>query len=352
MKKRKKILIFLIPTLVLQFIIFFLLDRQADQLLNPFFRLDQAYIVKAGASGGHGFSLSHNNKYLGYIQNNELSIIDLTRNERISYNRDYTAETEVLAYKWLPDRNSLVYLAASASNETLLISLDLDTLPVSGSEQGYAARLERALHFSMEEVLGIEMSTYTNNLYILYQDSHRHRQLIKLDLMKNINRLGDPAEEIRTICVSNKFGTVYYASEQGASKKIVAVRDGERSVITQDKQAVLLGCENDTVFLGKLDERDNLRSIGLYQAGLNNGQNKISPLWQGELPFGPLEVSIGSNNHIIIRGPASLAKILPEGKLLQKKLPVDSKVVLAPTGDRYLEINPQETKIIYYWREL
>lgn len=352
MKKRKKILIFLILTLIFQITIFSLLDWQAGQLLNPFFRLDQAYVVTVDASGGHDFSLSYNNKYLGYIRDNELNIIDLTRNKLISYSRDYNAETKVLAYNWLPDRNSLVYLAASASNDTLLISLDLDTLPVTDSEQGYAARLERSLHIPMEEVLGIEMSTYTNNLYILYRDSRRHPQLVKLDIMKNINRLGDPAEEIRTICVSNKFGTVYYASEQGTTKKIVAARDRESIVITQDKKAVLLGCENNTVYIGKLDERDNLRTIMLYQEGINNEQNKTIPLWQGELPFDPLDIGISANSHIVIRGRTSLAKILPDGKLLQQKLPADRMVVLSPTGNRYLEIDPQREKLIYYWREL
>lgn len=349
---RKKTLIFLILTLVFQLIIFSLLDWQADQLLNPSFRLDQAYGVAVEAAGAEEFSLSYNNKYLGYLRDNELNIIDLTRNKLILYNKDYNADAKVFAYKWLPDRNSLVFLAASESNDTLLVSLDLDTRSFSDSDQDYAARLERPLHIPMHEASGLAMSTYTNNLYILYRDSRLHSQLVKLDIMKNINRLGDPDEEIRTICVSNKFGTVYYASELGPTKKIVAARDRETVVITQDNKAVLLGCEDDKVYLGKVDERDNLRLIELYQAGINSEENKFIPLWQGELPFAPLEISISANNQIVMRGPTSLTKILFDGKLVQKKLPADRTIVLSPTGDRYLEIDTQKEKIIYCWREL
>jgi uncharacterized protein with WD repeat len=243
--KRGKVVAFLgIITIALQIGIFFILDWQTEQLLNPSFRIDKPYSIKDDLCRASNHSLSFNNRYLAYISENLLNVIDLTNN-KIVFSSLHQRPNSILGYKWLPDRNSMVYLVKNNSDidyTTSLFSLNFDTAPTaptSNLDFTFSPKLDRLFNQFIHEIITIEVSTYTNNLYILYSDKDQNKRLITIDIMKNINRLDKATEHILAMSVSNKFGTVYVETSK---KSIYSVKGREWDLITDNPANKTIYC--------------------------------------------------------------------------------------------------------------
>ncbi|NLI93979.1 MAG: hypothetical protein GX434_17820 [Peptococcaceae bacterium] len=352
MKNTKKIILIIIFSLAFQWMVYALLNWKADELLNPFFRLNRSYSVDAELKNAHRFTLSYNNKFLSCISDNELCIINLTSNKKIKYKEDpVIAEGIILGYKWLPDRNSLLYVKKNPlTGVSSVYSLDLDEISVSGSGAGFDATLERTINFPMEQIFDIQISTYTNNLYFLYKDQEAKHKILKMDIMKNINRMDNPNEEINKIFVSNRFGNLFLESREGTIKTILSQLDRERTVLTEGEKNILLGCEDNKVYIGKLKD-SLLEGIFSILVDPNGKKLQTQEIWQGEIPYDPVYVRVSADDKVMIQNTRRLDIIRADGKHDSRNMP-EGTVVLSDTGKTFMQIIPGRDSLVYYWRSI
>lgn len=343
---KKKFLILIIISLVLQGFLFQLLEWKAEDMLNPLFRYGKAYTINVDLSHSQNHSLSYNNRFLSYISENNLKVIDLTTNNTV-FTSPYK-KNMLLNYKWLPDRNSLVYLVRNQNNyqEILLYSLDLDTISSKSEAKDINPRLDRAITMSTSRILNIDLSTYTNNLYILLDNSQQSSELIKIDIMKNINRLDLPGESIHAFSVSNKYGIIFIQSTGPSSQGIFSIEGMNRSTISIDPSEVLLGCHDELLFTGKLDI-NTLKVIYAYSIK----EKKKTMIWQGNIQYNKTDNIVAAKNALILKGLLNLEIIRIDGSNESKK--IDSKlIIMSPTGKMYLEIIADPNEAVYYWHAI
>jgi len=347
LKNNKLIICFIIASIGLQLTVFLFLDRKADQLLNPSYRFDKEYSIDESLADAEKYSLSYNNKFLACVLKNNLKIVDLTNNNVFNINNN---ESIFMGYKWLPDRNGLIYFTKSSTNDKKVInlySLDLET------ENQIIPKLDRTVSIDLEEILEIEISTYTNNLYILSKTPNQETELIKIDLMKNYVKLNKPDEPIIRISVSNKFGFLFVESlNKDKKKSITMLKSNERTLICNDPNMVLLECSDNLLYIGKLDN-GYLAQVYLYM--LDNTINQLSAnggylIWQGYIPFKETTSIICSDDNLLLKSTNSLYIIQPNGKL--KKLDIRNNIIPASTGLMYMELLTDEFKTTYYWRSI
>lgn len=353
--KRGKVLAFLgVITIVLQISIFTMLDWQAEQLLNPSFRIDQPYSLKNDLYGAYDYSLSYNNRYLAYIFEDSLNVIDLTNNIIVFSSSNQEPISSILGYKWLPDRNGMVYFAKNNSNSgldhtTSLFSLNFDTafdnILASNLDFIFSPKLDRVINQFIHEIIRTEVSTYTNNLYVLYSNKKENKRLITIDMMKNINRIDKATEDILAMSVSNKFGTIFVETNKNS---IFAVKGREWNLITDNPAHMLLGCQDDLLFIGKT-KGTSLQEVLLYSIGTSDNQGNKDVLWEGNIALNFHKVVISPDHKLLFQGAECLNIICPDGKYISKNIS-NNTIVLSPTGKMYLEILPKFNK--YYWRSI
>lgn len=353
MRKKAKIIIFLLViSLAGQYLVYCILEWQTGKLLSPYFRFDKPYSVKEDISGAEEMRLSYNNKYLSYLKGERLAVIDLSRNELVFKSEPPDHSSKLIGYKWLPDRNSLLYLInknQEGSYSTVLYSLDLDSyLP----DAEYSLQINRNFGFFMGKIYNLEISTYTNNLYILYDDENHKKRLLKLDIMKNINWLDLPGETIFNISVSNKFGTLYLTTMSASGKAVISAQGTKRKIITADIRDTLLGCTDSTVYIGRysggilqeihfLEENNNLRQ--------ETGKQTV--IWEGELLSQSSEIFLTPDKKVLLKSENRLDIISSDGEHKQVKTS-SQPIVLATSGNAYLEIKQTREGFLYYWRSI
>lgn len=332
MKNKATIIVLvLVLSFFTQYLIFTLLDWKFSEFLNSSITIDQKYFVRTDIVEAENLQLSYNNKYLSFSKNNSLEVIDLYQNESVfdsSFFLDLSSE--IISYRWLPDRNSLIFFSTeSGHSRTYLYSLDFNDY--SSSE--YQPKLDREFNFFIANIHNIEMSTYTNNLYVLFEDAKQKTRLIKMDIMKSINWLDLPEEDIYNIAVSNKLGILFLESSNNHSKRVVLIDGQERKIISNHPDDVLLGSKNNSVYIGRVD-KGYLQEVYTYD--YYEKERNLINVWQGKIPYEKNE--------------QQLAVYLTE-TISQTHLP-DGLIVLSPTGNIYLQIIPIEGGFIYYWRTI
>lgn len=349
--KKKKIALFISLSLMVQVLVFTFLDVQTKELLNPSFQFDQKAVLQADVSKAHSFSLSYNNRYLAYLSDGRLHVQDLISNQDVLSREVLPAEEMELAFKWLPDRNSLVYLSKKSegvNRSPALWSLDLESNTGSGGRIDATPRQDRVLEIEFREIIGMEVSTYTNKMYILYRDQKLHNRLITMDIMMNINRLDDPEESIRALAVSNKFGTVYLETIKAGEKAILAVIGRERETVTDNHREILLGSWDDGLFTG-LTENNMLREI-LYYSSDESGNRHKKSLWKGNISFQSSNVLISSVGKIMLAQDQRLDVVDLQGNLVSVTVPENHTVIPSPTGMMYIDLTPQTAE--FCWKEI
>lgn len=406
--KKRGILWLVFITIALQLGGYTLLDWQAGQLINPVIKAGKSYAITMDLSNACNFALSFNKKYLACLNDEKLIIIDLTLNKVVYTTTGNTGQdplrsvltaNKVLEFRWLPDRNALVYLAEIEHRigAVSLYSLDLSAggtktfstegsskspgMPVAKSDaasDGIQPKLDREIGMDVDRIIQIEMSTYTNNLFILYEDSKQSTQLMKIDIMKTVNTISLSGEKISKLAVSNKYGIVYLESRLGDDKSIIAIQGGIRKVLSQAPEDVLLGCQEDNVFIGKVGDSqvsassENgqvLYEIDRYQklsgsstdGTSNTTEDQKTSLWRGKIPYNDVEAEITTGGQILLLSKERLDVISAKGVYRSLNLPVTvsdgsladrTEIIISSTGDLYFELRPQEKKSVYYWREI
>lgn len=321
----------LVLSIFTQYLIFTLLDWKFSEFLNSSITINHKYLVRTDIAEAEKLQLSYNNKYLSFIKNNSLEVIDLYQNESVFNSTLFLdPSSRILNYRWLPDRNSLLFFSTGLDqSKTYLYSLDFNNY----ASTEFIPKLDRELSFSIDSILNIEMSTYTNNLYVLFDDAKQTR-LIKIDIMKSINWLDLPQEKIHNIAVTNKLGNLFVETSDNLSKKIILLDRQERKIVSSHPDDILLGSKDNTIYIGRVNN-SNLEQLYIYNSDEEGGA--LTNVWQGSIPYEKKE--------------QQLTVALTEKALSQIQIS-EGLIVLSPTGNIYLQIIPIKAGFNYYWRTI
>ncbi|UWG98876.1 hypothetical protein LPY66_08850 [Dehalobacter sp. DCM] len=370
--EKRGILWLIIITVVLQLGVYFLLNWQAGQLINPVIKTDKPYTIHADLRRAEHFAVSYNKKYLACLDQDQLTVIDLISNQviyattqtRQEASNEMVTANKIMGFRWLPDRNAMVYLAEGKNiGMVSLYSLDLS---VSASSMVVQPKLDREISMDVRHIDQIEISTYTNNLVILYKDSKQASKLLKIDIMKTVNILSRPGEIISKIAVSNKYGTIYIDSRLGKTKSITSINGSTRTVLSTAAEESLLGCQNEKAYIGKFNDGENrqpfgtLSEIAVYQTSAdgNSLAYQKTILWQGAIPFDSLKtnVMISTTGNIVLLHAGRLDVISANGTHRSLNLSgstsenYQTAYIMPPSGDGYFELRTGKQNSVYYWR--
>lgn len=315
-----------------QYLVYTWLDWKSSKLLNSSITIDHEYLVKTDIAEAENLQISYNNKYLSFINDNKLKVIDLYQNKSVFDSTLFLDSSfKLLNYKWLPDRNSLLFFNTEADiSKAYLYSLDFN----NETSSEFLPKLDREFSFTIANIINIEMSTYTNNLYVLFEDNNQKKNLIRMDIMKGINWLNLPQENVHSIAVSNKLGNLFVESSYNLSKSIFLLNGQERKIVSNHPNDILLGSRDNTIYIGRVD-KGYLQELYTYDPLKDGGT--LTNVWQGKMPYTENE--------------QQLTIFHTEGNINQNQLP-EGDIVLSPAGNIYLQIISIEEGFNYYWRTI
>lgn len=347
-KVKTKLLILAI-TALLQFWIFYFFEIKAAEMLNPSLQYHITYHIPLVLDEPYSFKLSHNNKYLAYINGEDrFQIIDLTKNQLFHEQTIWGTNGRIAFFEWFPDHNSLFCIVRQEDGPFQVYTLDLDM----ANKEDILPRFERVLPASIQKVLQVEISTHTNNLYLSGMNDHMETELYRIDIMKNINRIESlsKSDSIRSITVVKKSGSLLMDTTQGTKSTILSVRGQEKSKLWESNNDVLIGNTEEHVLLGKLNG-DQLEEV--FTVPLSNTEviGSPTPLWQGRIPFSTALVQmVTPDQKVLLMDKERLDAIYPDGR--HKVFRLKETNIISTLGNMYLEVKINKDKITYVWYPL
>lgn len=152
------------------------------------------------------------------------------------------------------------------------------------------------------EIEQMAFSTFTNLMYLLIRTGSA-TELLRIDVMKEVQLLSRAGETITNMTVSDRYGTLYIETKTGGRKEIVAldaVHGWKRTLISQNTDYTILGERSGLLYLGDVKNGDIVKILSLTETGTVQAYPNFHTDWTGTIPFEKARVQIGSHNEIII----------------------------------------------------
>lgn len=204
--------------------------------------------------GASGFKVSFDGAYVGYFLNGKLVIYDLRKKKEI---KSISGGSDQLDYyKWLPDRNMVIYSLSAPSGQPGRVQLmthdvdsgiDHDYPKISGIPKG-------------SRTSSVELSPQTNVVYVKIRTSDSQAAVYKYNIMNDLSYV--MAIGNNTVIKETSFSDKLVYQD---SKNKLFVRDGAKGVTWQfpfKNKMVLLGiASEDKVYTGELDKSGNVIKV-------------------------------------------------------------------------------------------
>ncbi|HEY9060173.1 MAG TPA: hypothetical protein VIO64_06680 [Pseudobacteroides sp.] len=156
-------------------------------------------------------------------------------------------------YKWLPDRNIIIYSVSNAAGKINVLTKDIET----GTIHDYPVISGLAKN---SEVKDIELSPLTNVVYVKVQTSSTRARIYKYDIMDNLSyiMIFDSSSTIKEANLSDKL---FYDEGNGR----IMVWDGKRkskSRISTEDKVFLIGVDaEDNLYVGNKDSGGKITKL-------------------------------------------------------------------------------------------
>lgn len=340
MKNRTKNKLLIISiTLIIQLSFFYALDMYAKKIVSPSIVMGRPFTVNVNMQDIKKAGLSYNNKYLAFIQNRQLQIFNLLKKELV-YSSSVPVNS-VLTYKWLPDRNHLIFFSSEKDG------LKLYSLEINHEE--IKLKFNRSIENGINSIMDIQLSTYTNKFFLWIKDNHHNDEIIRFDIMKNWNKVPSQLDTIEQLAISNEQGILLLAGRPGGQSKHITVisNSGTENVVMTGEQYTLLGCSAERIYIGEINDNTLTKILG---SGIYNPAD-FSVIWEGNIPYQHDMQAIADGKKITLLGKKSLISlIIPSGQYSLKKLAEEDYYVLSPQSDAVLQIRPQNQKAVLVWK--
>lgn len=307
-----------IQTLILSYVNFIFLNRKAQIVATDFsvsrFVTNSKFKTEI-PENATDIKLSYDNAYAGYLMNGSIEIMDLTKKTTKTIK---SQSGEITFYKWMPDRNILIYAVKQAKNNNR--SIQLVTYDIASENEKTYPKISISSQTG-GEVSQIELSPLTNVVYAMVKDGERAK-IYRYDIMSyssfimytSLDTVIKETSFEDNLIYQDEAKNIYFKNNtQYATKKLAL-----------EKKALLLNVDSeDKVFVGLLDNHNKIEKI-LYGKLTENIEQ-----WNSKILDIPL-----SKNDIIIS---------TEGKIFTKSdensiMDLDSNKKINFTGI-FIELN-------------
>ncbi|MCX7710119.1 MAG: hypothetical protein N2484_09735 [Clostridia bacterium] len=205
-------------------------------------------------SGAADVKVSFDASFAAYLIDGRLEILDLQKKknkETIKHEGD-----SISYFKWLPDRNMLIYAEKSTGDEKVGVKVTSHNVD-SGDNTSYPPILKLS---KQSEVVDIELSPLTNVVYIKLKTSDTNASIYKYNINNNLSHVMSTSidTEIKETNYSDKL--IYQDN-----KKRVFVNDsikGKTWQIPFKNKVAILGLDSeDKPYIGELNKENKVFKI-------------------------------------------------------------------------------------------
>lgn len=413
MKWIKILLVWTVVSLVLQLGCYAALNQQVAKVLNPDLPSTQTVVQTLNATipdtGIENVQLSYEKDYLAYTVNDTLKVLNLKTSKVVFEKASPSADANalgVLAYQWLPDRNTLIYfygkknptptttttvtvpVESTSSNSSTsqnfgsedpnskknnsqpkqetrtktiyhnqrLVDLYTLTFPESDDptppEDRYNLTLEENLFPDGAKIKQMVISTFTNLIY-LSLNSDNGMKLLEIDVMKDSYTLNKSGETIGNMVASDRHGTLYIESKTDGQRKFLALWDNDNSsgerefhrqtVMEDGTDNILLGDREGKLYIGEI-KGNQLVKIKQAEESSDHNPLEFTTFWEGQIPYDmDAQVLIGERGQVIMYNQKS-AYIIENKQEKEVSLSGDENFI-SPDGLQLAEFTHQSGSI-------
>lgn len=262
MKVISRIYKWIIFSVIMQVLVLLFLDkyylvkgveiRATSYEINEEVKEEKGLQIKSGAQN---IRVSFDGTYVAYLLEDKVEVLEIKSKKEKNVLGSENGKVDY--FKWLPDRNTLIYSMNSkegGNSHVQVMTMDLD----SGLENSYP----KIKGLSKEsQVMSIELSPLTNMVYAKIKTSSSQAKIYKFDIMNNSNFIMNinPDSEIKETSYSDNF--LY----EDPKKNKVRVWEGGRWYsrdISGNEKVDLLGIDSeDNIFIGKIGEDGKIQKV-------------------------------------------------------------------------------------------
>ncbi|CAA7601867.1 Quinoprotein alcohol dehydrogenase-like domain [Acididesulfobacillus acetoxydans] len=191
------------------------------------------------------------------------------------------------------------------------------------------------------QIMQMDFSTFTNLIYVLIKDGSTN-VLLRIDVMKELQHLNEPGENISNMTVSGRYGTLYIDTTVGGRKEIVAldaVHGWQRTLISRNPDYVLLGDKSGILYIGDVKDGNIVKILTMTETGSEKTLPQLTTEWTGTIPFRQARVQMGAHNEVIIYN-AGKAYIVDKGRLKSVNLQ-GSDNYISPDGAELVQMTEE-----------
>lgn len=229
---------------------------------------------------------SYDGSYIAYMKNHNLIIYKSSTSKD---NKPYGLSIDnVDYYKWLPDRNRLLYTQIEhrrLSDKITINAYDLD----SNKKQTVNSITYLPRNSSVSD---IEISPLTNMIYIKVSGGDGYDRLYQINIMGTIKKIWTPVRKIIKMRETQETDNLVY---QSSNNIIHVIRDGKEDTYLSYNKYALIGIDSkDRVYLGRLNGTEITK---IYYGYLD----KPLKLWNTitlPKPLNPDNVVIGNGDNL------------------------------------------------------
>lgn len=205
-------------------------------------------------SDASDFKVSFDGSYAGYMLDDRIVIVDLRRKKEIK--RLDSGLGPVKYYRWLPDRNMLIYSISvndSKSGRVMIytydVEMDLERDPLKISDVPKDSK-----------VVDIELSPMTNVVYLKVDTGKSRAAIYKFNVMNNLSYI--MSTDVNTVIKETTYSDKLVYCD---TKNRLYVRDGIKNVTWPfpfRNKMELIGIDwEDKVYVGELNEAKEVTKI-------------------------------------------------------------------------------------------
>ncbi|KEI01757.1 hypothetical protein IRP63_02405 [Clostridium botulinum] len=225
-------------------------------------------------------SVSCDGQYLAYVENDRLKIVDTYTGDE--ENIELQEGLHMSYYKWAPDRNILLMAAKKRSEDKskfIFYSYDAE----KGEKTKLQTKDEKETSFTASretEVQDIELSPFTNMIYIKSGVKDGKSNIHKINIMQKIDKVESEISMIGDMkIIPNDDSIAYEATNK--HKVYVTGKSTSLNINGVDKLSLIDVDDNDVVYLGEVEnsltsEGIKVKNIycGIREKSLDNPKNK------------------------------------------------------------------------------
>jgi hypothetical protein len=205
--------------------------------------------IKEGASL---LSVSYDGNHAAWLLSGKVYIYDLKNKKSEDAIEDTNGDINF--YKWLPDRNIIIYsVSSSEAGKVNVMTKDIET----GNIHDYPAISGIAKNSVVKD---IELSPLTNVVYVKVQTSSTKARIYKYDIMDNLSyiMIFDSSSEVKEANLSDKL---FYEDVNDRIMVWDGKRKNKKRIATQNKVSLIGLDAEDNLYVGNKDSEGKITKL-------------------------------------------------------------------------------------------